>query len=108
MKKEILKQFQWLKRNKKLIAVCANIAYITASAALGGVLTTRAVVVAQTARGYIAAGGEWLVLLVVLVASGLMKSFLVSLIKIIKEIRKKNDDMSQIVELQSYRRKKRR
>lgn len=108
MKKEILKQLQCLKRNKKLIAVCANIAYITASVFLGSVLTVKAVKVAQTARGYTAAGGEWLVLLVVLVVSGIMKSFLFSLIKIIKGIKKKDDDMSQIVELQSYRRKKRR
>lgn len=108
MKKEIAKQFQWLKHNKKIIVICANTVYITVSVVLGSALTAKAVKIAQTERGYMAAGGEWLVLLIVLLISGLLKSVFVSFFRIIKEISKKNNDMAQVVELQSYRRKKRR
>lgn len=108
MKKEISKQIQWLRRNKKIITICANTVYIIASVALGSVLTVKAVKAAQTARGYTAIGGEWLVLLIVLMSSCIMKRFLVFLYKVIKEISKEDDDMTQIIELKSYRRKKRR
>lgn len=108
MKNEIVKQLQWLKRNKQLIFMCANTAYKTASVALGSILTVKAVKIAQTTRGYTAIGGEWLVWLIVLMVSGLMKSCLIFFIKVIKEISKEDDDMAQIEELQSYRRMKRR
>ncbi len=108
MKKEVVKQFRWLKCNKKMIVICANVVYIIVSVILGSILTVKSVRVASIIRGYTAVGGEWFVLLIVLLISEIIKSFFVYIIRKINEVRKDSNEAAKIIELQSYRKKKRR
>ena len=77
MKKESVKQLQWIKRNIKVLSMCGNAIYLTASAILGIALTMKSVELARSIRGYVAVGGEWFVLLIVLLVSDLIKKFVV-------------------------------
>jgi hypothetical protein len=108
VKKESVKQLQWIKRNIKVLSMCGNAIYLTASAILGIALTMKSVELARSIRGYVAVGGEWFVLLIVLLVSDLIKKFVVFFIKIIKQVRADDGELAKIVELQSYRMKRRR